>query len=144
MYISAINNQNFNGKFKNNETLSKLMLNSDKATLTRFNEILDRAEKVNDHIIYSFKEFKINDVSHRIFRKQNIFQLMARNTVQDFYYPIDSFEITTIVSKENPRNFNSNMKNFLSKFFPELEKIYPVIYEKSDKEILQEINKKLI
>ena len=64
MQISPINNINFNGKFKRTAELEKLLKISDQETLHRFNEVLERAGKVDDKMV-----FKISALSNFKFNK---------------------------------------------------------------------------
>ena len=64
MQISPVNNVNFNGKFKRTAELEKLLKISDQETLHRFNEVLERAGKIDDKMV-----FKISALSNFKFNK---------------------------------------------------------------------------
>ena len=48
MQITPVNSTNFNGQFKKNIVLQSLLGVSSNSTLGRFNEVLERATKVDD------------------------------------------------------------------------------------------------
>ena len=145
MYISPVNNINFNGSFKKTRELERLLQYSDKNTLFRFNEVLERAGKVNDK-----KIFKISALAES--------RLESWGKITSFHFHLLSFpehnEYHTIMEdmKSFEHNHSSDKENLLDKyssvlksFVPTLEKMYPKTdFKESNDELIQKINDKLV
>lgn len=145
MYISPINNVNFNGRFKKTVELDKLLKSSDNNTLHRFNEVLDRASKINDG-----KIFKISALAES--------RLESWGKITNFHFHLLSFpehnEYNTIMEdmKSFEYNHSSGKENLIDKyssvlksFVPTLEKMYlKTDFKETREEMIKEIDKKLI
>lgn len=143
MKVSAISNTNFSGKFKKTPALDKLMAYSDKYTLERFNDIIDRAAKVNDNIVYNIDEKSFAKRVWLSVETHSIYNLIEKNANSNYSYPIASAEANT-VRYDYPNVYKCNeLKSVLSKLLPALEKKYPKEPE-FNKEIIEKIDEKLI
>ena len=145
MKVSSINNTNFNGRFKRTPQLESLLKCSDQNTLFRFNEVLERASKVNDR-----KVFKITEFSDATYNSWGKFSTYHFHLIS---HPEDN-EHRTIIEDLKSFDYNHNMGKHvllekfsyvLKSFLPTLERIYPMVdYKDSKPELLEKINKQLI
>ena len=145
MQISPINNINFNGKFKRTAELEKLLKISDQETLHRFNEVLERAGKVDDKMVFkisALSNFKFNKNAktstfhfHLLsYPESNEYKFVTRDSI--------SFEHRHYLGKEE---LWKKQATVLRRFLPTLEKIYPKVnFESSTEEMCEKINSKLI
>ena len=145
MQIAPINNTNFNGRFKKTPELEKLLKYADHNSLGRFNEVLGRAEKINDKKIY--KITSLSDFEQNSWGKTSVFHFHLLS------YP-ENYELSTAM--ENMWSFEhyhwsgkekllENFAQVLKSFISTLEKIYPKTdFESSTKELIESINQKLI
>ena len=142
MQISPINNANFNGKFKKTPTLENLLAVSDKETLGRFNEVVDRMTKVNDGLIYRITHSsEKSPITSTIHVRFSLNKVVTQNNF-DFCERVFSRFIN---SYDNVCEQYEKCADVLKQFLPILEKEYPKTnFEKSNRELLEEINKKLI
>lgn len=142
MHVSPINNYHtsFNGRFKNTPELEKMLKVASTETLNRFNGILERAAKIDDHFVYEFKLSKINELEKG---KSAIFEL--RKNCSDF---LNNFEIVekTVnkIFKSYNKNNNDNFSNVLNEFIPVLEKFYPIKKAENRNNLIKNINKNLM
>ena len=134
MHVSPINkNINFDGKFKRTPVLEKIIKNADNTSLYKFNEIINRASKINDGFVFEFREFpsKCARKTYSLHR-ENIFKN---------YSSIIAGVMTKINNSVGSGVFESEV---LAKFLPILEGFYPSTYNGPRKEILENIEKNLI
>ena len=145
MQISPINNINFNGKFKRTADLEKLLKISDQETLHRFNEVLERAGKVDDKMV-----FKISALSNFKFNKNAKtstfhFHLLSHPESNEYKFVTRdsiSFEHRHYLGNEE---LWKKQATVLRRFLPTLEKIYPKVdFKDSSTELIEKINQKLV
>lgn len=145
MQISPVNNVNFNGKFKRTAEIEKLLKISDQETLHRFNEVLERASKIDDKMI-----FKISALSNFKFNKNAKtstyhFHLLSHPESNEYKFVTRdsiSFEHRHYLGKEE---LWKKQATVLRRFLPTLENIYPKVeFENSSSELIEKINNKLI
>lgn len=145
MQISPVNNVNFNGKFKRTAELEKLLKISDQETLHRFNEVLERASKIDDKMV-----FKISALSNFKFNKNAKtstyhFHLLSHPESNEYKFVTRdsiSFEHRHYLGNEE---LWKKQATVLKRFLPTLEKIYPKVdFESSTEEMYEKINSKLI
>ena len=145
MQISPVNNVNFNGKFKRTAELEKLLKISDQETLHRFNEVLERASKIDDKMV-----FKISALSNFKFNKNAKtstyhFHLLSHPESNEYKFVTRdsiSFEHRHYLGNEE---LWKKQATILRSFLPTLENIYPKVeFENSSSELIEKINSKLI
>ena len=145
MQISPVYNVNFNGKFKRTAELEKLLKISDQETLHRFNEVLERASKIDDKMV-----FKISALSNFKFNKNAKtstfhFHLLSHPESNEYNFvkrDSISFEHRHYLGNEE---LWKKQATVLKRFLPTLEKIYPKVdFESSTEEMCEKINSKLI
>lgn len=136
MYISPVNNINFNGKFKNTPVLEKLIHSSSNDTLARFSEVVERAAKVNDNCIYDFSKTRFIDfVKHTA---TTSFELCK----QQKGAPKRTLEHA--IAREENKQGSLSLDGILTEFLPILEKKYPKENLESRVNIIEKITKNLI
>lgn len=142
MHIAPINNTNFQGRFKKNQVLERLLTVSDKETLGRFNEVLDRAAKVNDSYIYKFSFIKTNNPIS--YNKLYAFTLNREDSLQKFTSTEKIVE-RYIGYWDSESEIRTKCSDVLRQFLPKLEKEYPKTdFQEANSELIQQINNKLI
>lgn len=142
MHIVPINNTNFKGQFKNNPALKRLLAVSDKETLGRFNDVLERAARVDDKYLYKISCIRTRSViSPTEFLN---FVLYREDTLQKFTSSERMVE-RYVNFYDTPQKKLEKCSGVLKQFLPFLEKEYPKTnYESSSQELLEQINKKLV
>lgn len=149
MKVSQINNINFQGQFKRNADLERLIKCSDHETLNRFNEVLERAKKVDDKKVFEISTFINTDFSSWGKFSNYHFNLLShpendekRTRIED----IKSFEHMHHSDKhKNQILLVEKFGKVLKSFLPTLEKEYPKVYfDKSVEELRENIYNKLI
>ena len=145
MQISPINNTSFNGRFKKTTELEKLLKYSDKNTLYRFNEVLERAKKVDDKRIFkisSLSNFELNS-----YGKTSIFHfhLLSHPENNEYLTEIEAMKSFQYNHNLSKKVLWGNYANILKSFLPTLENLYPKVeFENSSAELIEKINNKLI
>ena len=133
MNISPINSTNFQGNFQKTATLEKIMNNANRDSLGKFNEIIKRAARVNDGLLFKFEEFPSTC-------KRKTYILRKLDLIKDF-----SSIITGITTKINDTIGNGTKESeVLEKFIPTLEDFYPKKYTDSKENIMDEIKTILV
>ena len=145
MQIAPVNNVNFNARFKRTKELNTLLRSSDHETLSRFNKVLKRANKVNDG-----KVFKISALTES--------RLESYGKITRFHFHLLSYpehnEYNTIM--ENMKSIEHNHSsdkgilfdyyaNTMRNFVSTLEKEYPQTnFSNTRDELLKKIDEQLI
>lgn len=142
MQITPVNNTNFNGQFKKNGVLQSLLRVSNNSTLGRFNEVLNRASKVDDKYIYKINCSKVKSViSHT---EVITFILNREDTLQKYTSPEKMVE-RYVNSYETSIEKLEKCSGVLKDFLPYLENKYPKTeFKESNSELIEKINDKLI
>ena len=142
MKISPTNNTSFQAKFKRNYVLDKLILNSDKNTLGRFNDILSKAQNIEDNVVYTFdydshldkKDGKTAVITFYLKKNyENYIPETVHTTTKPYFSDIRKNQVT----------FANVYKNTLKDFLPKLEEMFANYKEPTEK-ILSSIAKKLV
>ena len=149
MKVSQINNINFQGQFKRNADLERLIKCSDHETLNRFNEVLERAKKVDDKKIFKISTFVSTDFSGWGKFSNYHFNLLSHPENNEKHTQVantKSFNHMHLSDKEkNQILLLEKFSNVLKSFLPTLEKEYPKVYfDKSVEELRENIYNKLI
>lgn len=133
MNVSPINNTNFKGRFQKTPELEKIMKIADRNSLGMFNEVIERASKVNDGLIFKIQEFPSTCA-------RKTFCLYKENTFKNI-----STMITGITTKINDSIGNGAKESeLLGRFLPILEKIYPKQFKIPRENLIADIEKNLI
>ena len=142
MQITPVNNTNFNGQFKKNPVLRSLLSVSSKTTLGRFNEVLERAAKVDDGFIYQISCSKIK--SPISYTKTFTFLLNKEDTKYK-YETIEKKAERSVNYCDDRTSILERFSGVLSDFLPYLEKEYPKFdFDETHSELIEKINSKLI
>ena len=133
MNVSPINNTNFKGHFQRTPALEKILKNADRNSLGRFNDVIQRASKVNDGYLFRFYEFTP-------YNSNTTYNLHRKNTRESWDTIIKS------VSTKINNSFGNgvNEAEILEKFLPTLEDIYPKKYITPKENLIEEITKNLV
>lgn len=145
MYISPINNVNFNGKFKNTPVLEKLMHTSSTETLSKFSEVVERAAKVNDNYIYEFSKDNYIDIAGNdrvLFNLNRIFGNMGERVLEFSVNRLKSTNYKGLIGHRIEEN--KLLPEILQEFIPVLEKRYPKKDLEPRENIIEKITKNLI
>ena len=143
-------NQNYNtpvfkGKFKSNPTLEILMGCSEKNVLGRFNDVLERASKVDDKMVYKItKQVKSEHTSKGKVLDCLFFlhKFSEGNEANKILEDAITFNYTMDFGSENLLKKHAEV---LEKFLPKLENLYPKTdFKGSKSDIIFDIKKKLI
>ena len=142
MQVSPINNTNFQGKFKKNPVLEKLLVVSDIETLVRFNEVLNRATKIQDGYVYKITCEKLNNpLSHT----ELLSFSLKREDTKHQYETIEKKIETSVDSHDTISQKMDKCSGILKRFLPKLESDYPrTDFDASHAELREKILNKLI
>ena len=141
MHISPINNINFNGQFQKSKVLVDLLTVSDKETLGRFNEVLERAAKVNDRCTYRIAYEEINNpLSYTEILKF----FLNKEDLRNKFECCEQIAVRFVDSYVKPQQKLENCSSVLKEFLPKLEKQYPKRdYDEPNSTLIQKIINKL-
>lgn len=123
MRVSQVNNQIFEGKFKNSGEIKEILQYADKNSLIKFNEIIDRAAKHKDNLVFSFDKSHnfIGNIDLRIEYAYNLIKENIENAKKENIYKV-IFTENFLYTPESRKNTKAKI---LGCYFPILEKIYP-------------------
>ncbi len=145
MYISPINNANFNGKFKNTPVLEKLIHSSSNDTLARFSEVVERAAKVNDNYIYEFSKINHVDIAGNDKVFFNLNKIIGNKGERVLEFSVNRLRSTNYKGLIGHRiEENKLLPEILQEFIPVLEKRYPKKDLEPRENIIEKITKNLI
>ena len=145
MQVSPINSTSFSGKFLKTTELEILLKHSDKNTLFKFNEILERARNVDDKKI--FKISSIIETKLKNWEKLSTyhFHLISHPENNKYRITVEDTKSFQYKGDTNKVLLWNNYESVLKSFIPLLEKIYPKTdFKESHDELIQKINKNLI
>ena len=145
MYISPVNNINFNGKFKNTPVLEKLIHSSSNDTLARFSEVVERAAKVNDNYIYEFSKINHVDIAGNDKVFFNLNKIIGNKGERVLEFSVNRLRSTNYKGLIGHRiEENKLLPEILQEFIPVLEKRYPKKDLEPRENIIEKITKNLI
>ena len=143
MYISPINNINFNGKFKNTPVLEKLIHSSSNDTLAKFSEVVERAAKVNDNYIYEFSKINHVDIAGNDKVFFNLNKIIGNKGERVLEFSVNRLRSTNYKGLIGHRiEENKLLPEILQEFIPVLEKKYPKENLEPRENIIEKITKK--
>lgn len=145
MQISPINNVSFSAKFQRTAELNRLLQSSDMNTLYRFNEVLERASKVNDKKIFKIKSLSNSELNS--WGKTSVFHfhLISHPENNEFLTSMEDMKSFQYDHNSSKKVLWENFAKVLKSFLPTLENLYPKRdFDISCGDLLGKINDKLI